>query len=87
MTDQRYRPMVIRGMEVVNSDDLDPGTMYYLVQSGERTTRKRGGNESKKILLVRGVKSTTKDPVCRVRVYRDRSARKRLQLITEVDYV
>lgn len=86
MTDQRHRPMVLRGMEVVNSSDLDPGAMYYLVQTGERMTRKRGKNRPKKILLVRGVKSTVKDPVCLVRVYKDRSARKRLQIITEMDH-
>lgn len=74
--------MLFQGMEIVNSDVLVPGRIYFLVEHESRTINKRDGTKkvrSRARALVNGEKFNEARTIARVRVFRDRLGRVRAE--------
>ncbi len=76
--------MLFKGMEITNSSELQPGDFYSLVKAGTRTINKRDGSKKRvrQVTAEADGNDVSRDFVARVRVYRDRHGRRRVQEIS-----
>jgi len=70
--------MLFKGVEIENGDELQPGNFYYLVPVDARVVQKRDGSQYKQP-RVRATLKKSPDAHGRIRVYRDRSGRRRTE--------
>jgi len=74
--------MLFKGMEIINGNQLEPGSFYNLEHHGSRVIKKRNGKKETRVQVIAlelHEDVSEEDFVAEIRVFCDRNGRRRAQ--------